>query len=79
MNLKYVLYGSIASSLISLFSVLLAEETESVVALPDYTVVGQYLQADQINALKSPTPISEIPQSVSILNSDLNEKESQFH
>lgn len=71
MNLKYVLYGSIAFSLINLFSVLLAEETESVVALPDYTVVGQYLQTDQINALKSPTPISEVPQSVSILNSDL--------
>ena len=39
--------------------------------LDDLVVVGQYLQNDQINALKTPTPIEAIPQSLSILTSDL--------
>ena len=33
-------------------------------------VVGQFLYADQVNALKSPTPIIEVPQSLSIITSD---------
>ncbi|MBT5169036.1 MAG: TonB-dependent siderophore receptor [Opitutales bacterium] len=41
------------------------------VELDDLVVVGKYLQSDQINALKSPTPIDEVPQSLTILTSDL--------
>ena len=41
------------------------------VELDDLVVVGKYLQSDQINALKSPTPIGEVPQSLTILTSDL--------
>lgn len=33
-------------------------------------VVGQYLYADQVNALKSPTPIIDVPQSLSIVTAD---------
>lgn len=47
-----------------------AEEAR-VFELDDLVVVGQYLQNDQINALKTPTPIEAIPQSLSILTSDL--------
>ena len=33
-------------------------------------VTGQYLYADQVNALRSPTPIIDVPQSLSIVTSD---------
>lgn len=33
-------------------------------------VVGQYLYADQVNALKAPTPIIDVPQSLSIITAD---------
>lgn len=33
-------------------------------------VTGRYLYADQINALKSPTPIIDVPQSLSIVTAD---------
>lgn len=32
--------------------------------------VGQYLYSDQVNALKSPTPIIDVPQSLSIVTAD---------
>ena len=71
MNIKKLVFGVTAMTIINLASNLQAEEVEAVLELPDYNVVGQYLQADQINSLKSPTPIKEVPQSVSILTSDL--------
>lgn len=33
-------------------------------------VVGEYLYTDQVNALKSPTPIIDVPQSLSIITSE---------
>ena len=33
-------------------------------------VVGTYLYTDQVNALKSPTPIIDVPQSLSIITAD---------
>ena len=33
-------------------------------------VVGQYLYTDQVNALKAPTPIIDVPQSLSIITAD---------
>ena len=33
-------------------------------------VTGQYLYADQVNALRSPTPIIDVPQSLSIVTAD---------
>jgi len=40
------------------------------VKLDDLVVVGEYLQSNQVNALKTPTPIYEVPQSLVILTSD---------
>jgi catecholate siderophore receptor len=36
----------------------------------EIVVVGQYLYTDQINALKAPTPIIDVPQSLSIITAD---------
>lgn len=33
-------------------------------------IVGQYLYADQVNALKTPTPIIDVPQSLSIVSAE---------
>ena len=60
--------------LVTLLSTCLAHmqaEEDQVIELNDFVVVGQYLQSDQINALKTPTPIEDIPQSLNILTSDL--------
>ncbi len=38
--------------------------------LDTLVVVGNYLYSDQINALKSPTPIIDVPQSLSIVTAD---------
>lgn len=68
---KYKLRYLALIALISVgFANLQAQENE-VVELDDLVVVGQYLQNDQINALKTPTPIEKIPQSLTILTSDL--------
>lgn len=36
----------------------------------EIVVVGQYLYTDQVNALKAPTPIIDVPQSLSIITAD---------
>jgi catecholate siderophore receptor len=36
----------------------------------EIVVTGRYLYADQVNALKSPTPIIDVPQSLSIMTAD---------
>ncbi len=36
----------------------------------EVVVVGQYLFSDQVNALKAPTPIIDVPQSLSIVTAD---------
>jgi catecholate siderophore receptor len=33
--------------------------------------VGEYLQSSEVNALKTPTPINEVPQSLAILTADM--------
>lgn len=47
-----------------------AQENE-IIELEDYKVVGKYLQTDQVTALKTPTPIKDVPQSLTVLTSDL--------
>lgn len=44
-------------------------ETETLVQ-DEVVVVGQYLYSDQVNALKAPTPIIDVPQSLSIVTAD---------
>lgn len=36
----------------------------------EITVIGKYLYTDQVNALKTPTPIIDVPQSLSIVTAD---------
>ena len=38
--------------------------------LEEITVHGHYLYSDQVNALKTPTPILDVPQSLSIISAD---------
>jgi len=47
----------------------IAENTENS-DLGKLTVVGQFLYADQVNALKTPTPIIDVPQSLSIITAE---------
>lgn len=39
---------------------------EEVLELPAYEVVGRYLYTDQVNALRTPTPVLDVPQSLTI-------------
>jgi catecholate siderophore receptor len=72
MNKYKLTYLALLSVLSAGFADLHAQESE-VFELEDYEVVGKYLQTDQINALKTPTPVEDIPQSLTILTSDLVE------
>ena len=72
MNKFELTYLALISVLSAGFVNLHAQESE-VFELEDYEVVGKYLQTDQINALKTPTPIEDVPQSLTILTSDLME------
>lgn len=52
-----------------------AQETENseqntIYELEDFVVSNQFLYTDQINALKTPTPIIDVPQSLSIIASE---------
>ena len=44
-------------------------EQRDVYELKDFIVSQQYLYTDQVNALKTPTPIIDVPQSLSITTS----------
>jgi catecholate siderophore receptor len=68
------LLGTAALSMILVSQAATAQDADAA-ADSDYVqdavvVVGQYLYADQVNALKSPTPIIDVPQSLSIVTAD---------
>lgn len=44
--------------------------SEEVYQLEDFTIKNQYLYSNQVNALKTPTPIIDVPQSLSIITSE---------
>ena len=46
-----------------------ADDSE-VLELEEFVVAGNSLYADQVNALKTPTPVIDVPQSLSIITSD---------
>lgn len=48
----------------------LALADEGVVTLDAFVVVGKHLYADEVHALKTPTPIADVPQSLSIVTAD---------
>ncbi len=51
-----------------LASVAYAQQQEK--ELEEIVVVGRYLYSDQVNALRTPTPIIDVPQSLSIVTAD---------
>ena len=67
-------FGAAAVSLTIAVPLVLAQSSDSevagVVTLDDLEVVGRYLYSDQINALRTPTPIIDVPQSLSIITAD---------
>ena len=68
---KYILKHLAFITFLSVISVSLEAQEDTVVELDDFEVVGKYLQSDEIASLKTPTPIEDIPKSVTILTSDL--------
>ncbi len=65
------LFSSAALALLLAAPLAAAESPDDEVYVQDQiVVVGSYLYADQVNALKSPTPIIDVPQSLSIVTAD---------
>jgi len=69
------LLGTATLSIVMLSQVATAQAADAAAADSEYiqdavVVVGQYLYADRVNALKSPTPIIDVPQSLSIVTAD---------
>lgn len=63
--------GACASVLLSaLAGSAFAQSSETIDEIDEIIVRGKYLYTDQINALKSPTPIIDVPQSLSIITAD---------
>ena len=56
--------------LVSSASVAIAQEVDQERKLDPVEVRGLYLQSDEVNSLKAPTPIIDVPQSLSIITSD---------
>ena len=57
--------AGILAVLCAMPSAALAQQQEE-----EITVIGKYLYTDQVNALKTPTPIIDVPQSLSIITAD---------
>ena len=58
---KYILKHLAFITSLSVISVSLEAQEDTVVELNDFEVVGKYLQSDEITSLKTPTPIEDIP------------------
>ncbi len=69
------LLATAALSIVLVSQVAAAQDADAAAADSEYVqdaviVVGQYLYADQVNALKTPTPIIDVPQSLTIITAD---------
>lgn len=65
-----------AASLIVLMYATTAMAMEEESKIEEIVVQGKYLSLDKLDAVKTPTPIIDIPQSLSIISSDQIEKQS---
>ncbi len=63
------LVGAAALSM-TLAAPVVQAQTSEVVELDKLEVVGRYLYTNQVNALETPTPIIDVPQSLSIVTAD---------
>ena len=58
-----------------LFGTTLSAQNEDIQVLDDVQVSGKFLHSDQANAIKSPTPILNVPQSLSIFTAEQIEQQ----
>ena len=74
-NLQKTLLGASALTLLLAAPVAAAQDNDEDQVLDSILVTGQYLYTDEVNALKSPTPIIDVPQSLSIITADQIEQQ----
>ena len=60
----------VAAAFLGLTSPLTLAQATGEETLTEIIVQGRYLYSDQVNALRSPTPIIDVPQSLSIITAD---------
>ncbi|WP_300376564.1 TonB-dependent siderophore receptor [Henriciella sp.] len=68
-KLSSYLLGATALSFTLTAPAAFGQESDEAV-LDEIVVIGQYLYTDQVNALKTPTPVIDVPQSLSIVTAD---------
>ena len=68
--MKLCLSSCAGALLLSLSHAAHAQPTDKDAKEDEIVVRGQYLHSDRVNALKSPTPIIDVPQSLSIVTAD---------
>lgn len=68
-HLRSRLLGAAALSATLLSSAAFAQDSETY-TLDEIVVVSKYLHNDRVNALKTPTPVIDVPQSLSIVTAD---------
>ena len=68
--MKFLVTSCVSALLLSLSHAAHAQASDVDNKEDEIIVRGQYLYTDQINALKSPTPILDVPQSLSIVTAD---------
>ncbi|MEC8189645.1 MAG: hypothetical protein VX033_00480, partial [Verrucomicrobiota bacterium] len=66
--IKLMAYGilSLTINLVSSLAQDMAAAENKVYELDEFVVTDQFLFSDQVNALKTPTPVIDVPQSLSI-------------
>ena len=74
-HLHKTLLGASALTLLLAAPIAGAQGAEKDQVLDSILVTGKYLYADEVNALKSPTPIIDVPQSLSIITADQIEQQ----
>ena len=61
---------SILSLLLSGAALAQIDSADSAQSMEEVVVSGQFLYSDTVNALKTPTPILDVPQSLSLMTAD---------
>ena len=67
MTISFRLSCSVAACTLALYAPMVSAQTSGT---DEIIVNGNYLYTDQVNALKSPTPIIDVPQSLSIIGAE---------
>ncbi len=62
--------ATLATLIVTPFAYATPDDEDDVSIQEEIVVIGQFLYTDQVNALKSPTPVIDVPQSLSIVTAD---------